>query len=86
MSHSHVSEGFSKLVYFHILSAEGSFLFESDEVHDKSAYQEILFFLTSKARSNIPVFYGTGFYSYALYLPPKLHFVTLLHFLSAVKA
>ena len=39
MSHSHVPEGFSRLVYFHILSAEGSFLFESDEMHDKSAQQ-----------------------------------------------
>ena len=31
------AEGFSKLVCFHILSAEGSFLFESDEMHNKGA-------------------------------------------------
>lgn len=37
MSQSHVPEGFSKLVYFHILSTEGPFLFESDEMHGKSA-------------------------------------------------
>ena len=34
---SHVPEGFSKLVYFHILSTKGPFLFESDEMHGKSA-------------------------------------------------